>query len=118
MSWIRRTRRLSCGRPDLRWRLPVQEERFEISARIGPGLCMATRCASGQRCLTVAWEGDVPALLRQVRAAVAQARDPACRAEGRDLPAYLVRNAEGIANLVRLEATGPRIPPAACRSFC
>jgi len=66
--------------------------------------------AAGQaliaRCLADAWRGDVPALLRRVRSAVAQDRDPERRAQGRELIGYLVANAPGIANLARLEATG------------
>jgi hypothetical protein len=58
------------------------------------------------RCLADAWRGDVPALLRRVRGALTQERDPDRQAQGRTLLGYLIANAEGIANLARPEATG------------
>jgi hypothetical protein len=59
-----------------------------------------------QRCLADAWRGDVPAFQRRLRAAGARVRDPAHRAQGDGLLAYVAANAEGITNLARLEATG------------
>jgi len=59
-----------------------------------------------QRCLADAWRGDVRQLLRRVRGALAQERDPERQAQGQELLGYLLANAEGIANLARLEATG------------
>lgn len=58
------------------------------------------------RCLQDAWRGDVRGLLLRVRARVVHERDPERRMEGHQLIAYIQANAEGIANLVRLEATG------------
>jgi hypothetical protein len=58
------------------------------------------------RCLQDAWRGDVRRLLHRVRARVAHEGDPARRTEGQQLIDYLQANAEGIANLARLEATG------------
>lgn len=59
-----------------------------------------------QRCLTDAWRGEVRALLRRVRGALAQERDADRQAQGQLLLGYLRANAPGIANLARLEATG------------
>lgn len=58
------------------------------------------------RCLADAWRGDVGGLLRRVRGALVRERDPERRARGGALLGYLTANAEGIANLGRLEATG------------
>lgn len=58
------------------------------------------------RCLTDAWRGDVSGLLRRVRGALLVERDAERRARGQELLGYLAANAEGIANLGRLEATG------------
>jgi hypothetical protein len=58
------------------------------------------------RCLADAWHGDVGGLRRRVRGALAQERDPERWARGQELLGYLAANAEGIANLARLEATG------------
>jgi len=59
-----------------------------------------------ERCLADAWRGDVRSLVRRLRARLAQERDRERRAAGRDLLGYVEANAEGIANLVRFEATG------------
>lgn len=58
------------------------------------------------RCLADAWRGDVRQLLRRVRARLAHERDPERSVHGEHLVSYIQTNAAGIANLVRLEATG------------
>jgi hypothetical protein len=58
------------------------------------------------RCLADAWQGDVKSLTRRLTARLGQERDPERRARGAGLLGYVNANAEGIANLGRLEATG------------
>ena len=58
------------------------------------------------RCLADAWQGDVRGLRRRLRARLGHERDAARRTRGEDLLGYVDANAEGIANLARLEATG------------
>lgn len=58
------------------------------------------------RCLADAWRGDVRRLQRRLRVRLRQERDRDRRARGADLLGYVEANAEGIANLARLEATG------------
>jgi uncharacterized protein UPF0236 len=58
------------------------------------------------RCLADAWQGDIRSLRRRVRARLGHERDRDRRARGEDLLGYIDANADGIANLARLEATG------------
>jgi len=58
------------------------------------------------RCLADAWQGDVRSLRRRLQARLGHERDAARRTRGEDLLGYVDANAEGIANLARLEATG------------
>ena len=58
------------------------------------------------RCLADAWQGDIRSLRRRVRARLGYERDRDRRARGEDLLGYIDANADGIANLARLEATG------------